>query len=115
MTGLYRRAGVAVEKPALRSAIPLHRSANAVAIAEVDVVTHSDFIAVVEDRRAGKRKQQAVQQFDAAAIVIDQRGEAPANTQVDAHPGVRAVSEVHIVPLVVGHHFQRQLIVVSEK
>ena len=41
------KSGVAI-------AVPLHRRADAVAIAEIDVVAHSDFVAVVEDRRAGK-------------------------------------------------------------
>ena len=39
-----REAGVAVARP-------LHRRAHAVAIAEKDVVAHSDFVAVIDHRR----------------------------------------------------------------
>ena len=55
-TGRVRRreAGVAV-------ACPLHGGTDAVAVAEEDVVAHPDLVAVVEDRRAGHREQQAVQ------------------------------------------------------
>ena len=85
MTGLYSLAGVAREKPALRSRVPLHGRAHAVAVAEIDVVAHADFVAVVEDRRSGKRKEQAVQKFDAAPVVVHQRRQAPADAEIDAH------------------------------
>src|SRR5579862_292112 len=51
-TGWHRR-----RKSSVPVAVPLHRSANAIAIAEIDVVAHSDFIAVVKNGRSGKRKQ----------------------------------------------------------
>src|SRR5262245_20671845 len=33
---------------------PLHRSSNTVAVAEINVVAHSNFVAVIDDRRARK-------------------------------------------------------------
>ena len=33
---------------------PLHRGSNAVAVAEIDVVAHADFVAVVDARRTGE-------------------------------------------------------------
>ena len=72
-----REAGVAV-------GAPLHRRADAVAVAEIDVVPHADLVAVVEHRRARQREQQAVHQLDAAAVVAQQRRQPAANAQVDA-------------------------------
>ena len=46
-----REAGVAV-------GAPLHRRADAVAVAEIDVVAHADLVAVVQHRRARQREEQ---------------------------------------------------------
>ncbi len=45
-----REAGIAVRTP-------LHRRADAMAIAQIDVVAHADLVAVIYDRRARKRTQ----------------------------------------------------------
>ena len=63
----------------------------------------------------GKRKQQAIQQLDSPAIVVNQRSQAPADAEVDAHSGVGAVSEIHVVALVLGDHLERQLIVIPQE
>ena len=78
-----RKAGVAVRAP-------LHGRADAVAVAEINVVAHADFIAVINHRRAGQREQQRVHQLDLAAVVFEQRRQTAANPQVDAHAPVAA-------------------------
>ena len=78
-----RKAGIAVRGP-------LHGRAHAVAVAEIDVVAHADFVAVVENRRAGKGEQQLVQQLDAAPVVIHQRREPAADADIDAHARIGA-------------------------
>ena len=40
-------------KPRIPVARPLHRGADAVAVAEVDVIAHANLVAVVDHRRAG--------------------------------------------------------------
>ena len=92
---------------------PLHRRAHAVAVAEVDVVAHPDLIAVVDDRSAGHREQQARHQFDLAAIVFHQRREPPANADVDARARLLRVDAVHEGAFAVGDHLERQLVVVT--
>ncbi len=67
-------AGVAI-------GVPLHGGADAVAVAQVDVVAHADLVAVVDDRRTGEAEHQRVEQLDAAAGVIHQRSK----TAADAH------------------------------
>ena len=103
-----RESGVAV-------GAPLHRRPHAVAVAEVDVVAHADLVPVVDDRRAGQREQEAVHQLDPAPVVAEQRREPPADTEVDARVRIVGVHAVHVVPLLVGDHLQRQLVVVAEK
>ena len=93
----------------------MHRRAHAVAIAEIDVVAHADLVAVIDDRRAGKRKQQAVQQLDPPAVVVHQRRQPAADADVDPRLRVSAVGQVHVVALVIGHHLERQLVVVAQK
>jgi hypothetical protein len=48
-------------KPGVAVGAPLHRRAHAIAVAEIDVVAHSDFVAVINDGRTGKREQKTVQ------------------------------------------------------
>jgi len=101
-------AGVAVGRP-------LHRRAHAVAIAQVDVVAHAELVAVVDDRAARQREQQAGEQLDAPPVVVEQRGQPPADPEVQLHVGIGGVGEVHVVALLVRHHLERQLVVVAQE
>ena len=101
-------AGVAV-------GVPLHGGADAVAVAEVDVVAHADLVAVVDDGRAGEAEEERVEQLDAAAVVVDERREAAADADVDAHARVGGVGEVHVVALVVGDHLEGELVVIAQE
>ncbi len=103
-----RKAGVAV-------AAPLHRRADAVPIAEIDVVAHPDFVAVIQDRRAWHREDEAVHQLDARPAVLRQRGETAADADVQAHLRIRGVLRVHVVAFLVRHHLQRQLVVIAQE
>ena len=67
---------------------PLHGRADAVAIAEIDVVSHADFVAVIHDRRAGQRKQQPIHQLDSAAVVAEQRRQPPADAELIRVPRI---------------------------
>ena len=104
-----------MEKPALRSGAPLHGGAHAVAVAQIDVVPHADLVAVIDDRGAGHGEQQTVQQFDLAAVVAQQGRQTAADADVDAHARILGVYPVHVVPLLVGHHLQGQLVVIAQK
>ena len=63
----------------------------------------------------GKREQQAVQQLDAAAVVVHQRRQPAADADVDAHLRIGAVGQVHVVALFVGDHLERQLVVIAQE
>ena len=62
---------------------PLHRRAHAVAVAEINVVAQADFVAVVKHRRAGQGEEQGVEQFDALAVIAQQRRETAADAQIE--------------------------------
>ena len=66
-------------------------------------------------RRAGQREQQAVHQLDLAAVVAQQRRQPAADAEVDPRLRVAGVDAVHVVALLVGHHLQRQLVVVAQE
>jgi hypothetical protein len=101
-------AGVAVRGP-------LHRGAHAVAVAEVDVVAHPDLVAVVQDRGARQAEQQRVHQLDQPAIVAEQRREPAPDAEIDPHVAFARVRAVHVVAFLVGHHLERQLVVVAQE
>ncbi|VCU07348.1 hypothetical protein RHODGE_RHODGE_00450 [Rhodoplanes serenus] len=94
---------------------PLHRRAHAVAIAQIDVVAHADLVAVVDDRGAGQGQEQAVHQLDLAAIVVHQRRQAAPDAEIDAGARIGRIGRPQIVALGVGHHFQRQLVVIAQE
>ncbi|MNG94704.1 hypothetical protein D3C79_537200 [compost metagenome] len=94
---------------------PLHGRAHAVAVAQVDIVAHAQFVAVVQGGRAGHRQQQAGEQFDTPAVTLQQRRQAAADAQVDAGAAVFGVVVPQVVALAVGDHFQGQLIVVAQE
>jgi len=56
-----------------------------------------------------------MEQFDALAVVAQQRREAATNTEIQTRLGVIGIDAVHVVALLVRDHFQRQFIVIAEK
>ena len=118
--GVHQRRRVELREVGAREAAvavarPLHRRAHAVAVAEEDVVAHRDLVAVVEHRRAGQREQDGRHQLDLVAAVVEQRGQPPADAEVQLHARVLGVLGVHVVALLVGDHLERQLVVVAQE
>ena len=74
-----------------------------------------DLVAVVEDRRAGQREHDRVQQLDVGPRVVEQRREPAADAEVELHARVLRVLHVHVVALLVRDHLEGQLVVVSEE
>ena len=108
-----RRVGAG--EPGVAIAAPLHRRADAVAIAEVDVVAHPDLVAVIADGRARHREQHRREELDAAPAVLDERREAAADANVEPHLRVRRVDLIHVVALFVGHHLEGELVMVAQE
>ncbi len=117
---IHHRRGIEARRVAAREAAvavraPLHRRAHAVAVAEIDVVAHADLVAVVDDRRAGERQQQRIHQFDLAPVVVHQRRKAAADAEIDPGTRIGGIGRPQVVALDVGHHLERQFVVVAQE
>ncbi|MNI03048.1 hypothetical protein D3C73_559410 [compost metagenome] len=106
---------IALGKAAIAVRRPLHRGAHAVAVAEIDIVAHADFVAIIDDRRTGHGQEQRIHQFDPPPVTFHQRSEAPADTEIDAGATVCGIGVPEVIALLVGHHFQRQLVMVPQE
>ncbi len=95
--------------------VPLHGRSDAVAVAQVHVVAHTDFIAVVKDGCTRQRKEKAGQELHLASTVAYERGKSSANPKVDSHGRLIGVCAVHVVAFFVGHHLQGELVMVAQE
>ncbi len=107
--------GVGAREAAVAVGRPLHRRAHAVAVAQVHVVAHAQFVAVVQHRRAGHRQEQAVHQFDPPPVAFQQRRQAAADAQVDASARIGRVDAPEVVAFAAGDHLQCQFVVVAQE
>ena len=115
MIGRKSRLRVGPAEPGIAIGRPLHRSADSVAIAQVNVVSHADLVAIVDDRSSRQREQQAEHQLDPSSVIAQERGQPVPDAQVDARRAILGISSVHIIAFFVGHHLQRQLVVVPQE
>ena len=93
----------------------MHRCAAAVAIAEINVVAHANLVAVINNRRAGHRHQHGVEQFHLPAAVCEQGCEPAPNAEIDARVRIIRVNTPHVIAFFVRHHFQGQLVMITQK
>ena len=94
---------------------PLHGGADPVAVPDVDVVAHPDLVPVIENRRPGQGEEERVHQLELAPVLSQERHQAAADPEVDPRLGVVCVHPVHVVPLLVRDHLQRQFIVIPQE
>jgi len=94
MTGPHKRPWVRRVKPGIAICIPLHRSADAIVVAEINVIAHANLVTVVKNGRAREGKEQTIEQLDAAPIVVNQRSQAPADARVNAHSGIGKARDI---------------------
>ena len=118
--GVHERRKVELRKVATRKAGvavggPLHRRADRVSVAEVDVVAHEELVAVVDDRASGHRQQEGVEELGQAPVAVEQRRQATPDPHVTLHAGVLGVLGEEIVALLVAHLLERELVVVAQE
>src|SRR5688500_3400559 len=90
--GRQSEAGeVGGREAAIAIGAPLHGGANGVASAEKHIVAQAQLVAVVDDRRAGERKEEREKELEALAAVLDERREAAADAAVEPHRGIGCV------------------------
>ena len=93
----------------------MHGGAHPIPVAEIVVVAHAELVTVIKHRRSRHRQQHGVKQLDLAPVVVEQRRQPTANAEIEAGPAVGGVGAPQIVTLVVGHHFERELVVVAQE
>ena len=81
----------------------------------MDVIPHANLVSVINDGGPGQRHQQAIHEFDAPTVAVEQRSEAAPDADVQAHGTITRVFVIHVVALQVGDHLERQLIVIAEE
>ena len=103
-----RKARVAVRAP-------LHGRAHAVAIAQVDIIAHANLIAVVEHRRPGSENSSPCMSSIWRRSIVEQRGEAAANAEVELRFRVVGIGPVHVVTFFLRHHLQREFVMIPQE
>mgnify|MGYP003478043526 CR=1 FL=1 len=93
--------------------IPLHGSSYAVSVAKMIVIAHADFIPVINNGGAGKRKEEDIHNFYLSPVISKKRGKSPPDTKVYTRDTVFSIDPVHIIFLLVSYHFQGKLVMVS--
>src|SRR5690606_32176100 len=74
---------VCLRKPGVLVRTPLHWSAYPMSIAQINIVAHPNFVAIIDDGRAGHGKEKAIEKLDLTSVVAKQRRQSVADTQVD--------------------------------
>src|SRR5690606_38540861 len=104
---------IGCRKPCSTIQVPLHGGSNTVSVSEINIITHPDFVAVIQYRRSWQRKQYCMKKFSFATVVVHQRSWSPANAHVKLIVGILRVGFEQIVLLFLCHQFQTKLIMVS--
>src|SRR5205085_5904578 len=78
---------------------PLHWSADTVPVAQIEIVPHSDFIAVIKNWRPGHGEKENIEQLDFATVVREQWREAAADPEINAGVRIIRVNAIHVIPL----------------
>src|SRR5690606_41712201 len=56
-----------------------------------------------------------IYKLDLAAVVLQQGSQPPANAEIDPRAAIDGVEVPEIVPFLIGHHFERQLVMVAQE
>src|ERR1700730_12374301 len=94
---------------------PLHRGADTVAIAKINVIAHANLVAVIENWASWQREQQGMNQLQFPSIITEQRSQSPANSEIDPRTRISSIDPVHVVALFLGDHLESQLVVVTQE
>src|SRR5579872_7393166 len=94
---------------------PLHRRADSVPIAEMDIITHAYLVAVIDHWGTRHRQQEPVHQFHPAPVMLQKRRKSAPDAEIEPGAPIGRVSVPEIVALGVRHHLQSQLVVIAQK
>ena len=110
---LGRRRG---REAAVPVGVPLHRSANRHAAADIEVLAHPDLFSVEEHRRPGQGEHQAVDHPDPARVALEHgRKSAHQSAVVHLHPFLRTERREHLGALLVGELVEGEFVVIADE
>src|SRR5690606_31191178 len=85
---------------------PLHWGTNAIAVTQVKIITHSDFIAIVNNRSSRKGEEQVIQQLDLFSVVAHEWSKTVTYSQVDLCLWIFHIHLVHVISFFISNHFK---------
>ncbi len=94
---------------------PLHGGPDSIAISQMDIVSHPDFVSVIENGGSGKGQKKAVHEIDLAPVILHEGSEPASDPDIEAHPWILGIGGPEIVALLVADHLQGQLVVVAKE
>jgi len=107
---------VAFCESALRLYRPLHRRAGAVALGQIKIITHPDFVAISDYGRTRQRTHQAIGEFESSTITPEHRCEAAPDTPiVKLHVLVGTEVFENDVPLGFGEAAEIEFIMIAQE
>ena len=107
--------GIGGGKAGIPVGVPLHRRPDTIAVAQVNIVSHADLIAIIDARASGQAEQKAVQQLDATAVVVEQGCQSAADPFVELGAVVLSKDLIEVVAFFLGDHREHEVIVVAQE
>ena len=111
-----RARPVAFREAGMRLGRPLHRRAGAIALGQIEIVAHRDFIAVADHRRPRQRAHQAIGQFQPPPVASQHRRQPAANAAVvELHALVGTERLEHSLALRLGQPAEVEFVMVAQE
>jgi hypothetical protein len=95
--------GIRSRKAAVPVPVPLHGCSYAVAISQVNVVSHSDFVAVIDDRCSRDRHNKPNEKFDSSST-LSIRGASLRRMPILMRAALSRAYSSYIIALDIRHH-----------
>ncbi len=107
---------VAFGKSGMRFGRPLHRRARAIALGQIEIVAHAEFVAVPDHRRTRQRAHQAVGEFDAPPVAAEHRRQPPPYAAVvQLHALVGSKGFEYRITLRLGQAAEIEFVVIAQE
>ncbi len=111
----HQLCGICPGESAIAIRRPLHGRPDAIAVSQMNIIAHADFIAVIDDGRARHREKQAVHELNSPAVMFDQRRQPSPDAKIETRPAIGGVGVPEIIAFPVCHHLQGEFIMVSQE
>ena len=96
--------------------IVLTRRASAIALGQIEIISHANLVAIADHRRSGEGEHEAVGELDAPPIAIE-HGHEPASdaAMIELHLLFRSEAFEYALALLLGQAAEIKLVVIAQK